>query len=135
MKRLMMVAGGIMAASAVLLYFAYPFLEARYQREMDGIRQAHAHQIADAILDFAAKTGRLPFQQQAGDEPFMVLTRRAIASRSANCCTNVRTPAPRVSLDGGSDLQAAMRRGRLAEQLLHLVTVLSVGFIPNVSLL
>lgn len=57
----------------VLVYFVYPFLDAKYQRDMDPIRQKHAHAIADVIREFADKTGHLPFQEQAEEKPFMVL--------------------------------------------------------------
>ena len=69
-----LVGGGIAATLAVaLLYFAYPLLEANYQRQTDAIRKNHAHQIADLIREFADKTGHLPFQEHAAQKPFMVI--------------------------------------------------------------
>lgn len=73
MKKLVIILGGIVAIVAVLIYSAYPIMEAKYQQDMDPIRRNHAHQIADVIREFADKTGHLPFQEQAEDQPFMVL--------------------------------------------------------------
>ena len=73
MKKLLFVTGGLVAIIAVLIYFAYPYLEAKYQQDMDLVRRDHAQQIADVIREFADKTGYLPFQDQAEDQPFMVL--------------------------------------------------------------
>ena len=73
MKKLLIFTGALVAIIAVLIYFAYPFLDAKYQQDMDPIRRDHAHQIADVIREFADQTGHLPFQEQAKDEPFMVL--------------------------------------------------------------
>jgi mRNA-degrading endonuclease HigB of HigAB toxin-antitoxin module len=61
------------ALAIVLLYFAYPSLEADYQRHMDPIRKSHARQIADLVREFADKTGHLPFQEHAAKKPFMVI--------------------------------------------------------------
>jgi hypothetical protein len=73
MTKLLIIIGGVVAITAVLGYFAYSFLEAKYQRDMDPIRRDHARQIADVIREFADKTGHLPFQEQAKERPFMVL--------------------------------------------------------------
>ncbi len=73
MKKLLIITAGAIGFLGVFVYLAYPFLEAGYQRDMDVIRRKHAHQIADLIREFANKTGYLPFQEQAKDEPFMIL--------------------------------------------------------------
>lgn len=62
-----------MAFIAAFSYFAYPILDAEYLRGMDPIQRNHAHLIADVIREFADKTGHLPFQEQAKEQPFMVL--------------------------------------------------------------
>ena len=73
MKKLLIISGSLVAIVVALIYFAYPLLDAQYQRDMDLIRRDHAHQIADVIREYAEKTGHLPFQEQAEDRPFMVL--------------------------------------------------------------
>lgn len=69
----MIIAGCLVLFIGALIYFAYPALDAKYQRDMDPIRQEHAHQIADLIREFSDKTGHLPFQEQANEQAFMVL--------------------------------------------------------------
>ncbi|GAB5404412.1 MAG: hypothetical protein Aurels2KO_26430 [Aureliella sp.] len=73
MKKLLIIPGALVGGVLVLIYFAYPLLDARYQHDMDSIRQDDAHQIAYLIREFADKTGNLPFQEQAKHKPFMVL--------------------------------------------------------------
>ena len=73
MKKLLVVIVGVIAVLALLLYIFYPSLESRYQSDMDPIRRNHAHEIVEIIQEFADKAGHLPFQEQAKDQPFMVL--------------------------------------------------------------
>ncbi len=73
LKKLLLVVLVVSAFVVVLMYFAYPFLEANYQRNMDPIRKNDARQIADLIREFTDKTGHLPFQEHAAKKPFMVI--------------------------------------------------------------
>ena len=73
MKKLVVAIVAAAATAVAVAFFAYPAMEGRYQRSMDSIRIAHAHQIADVVREFADKTGHLPFQEHADDKPFMVL--------------------------------------------------------------
>ena len=72
-KRLAIGAAVILGAVAALAFVTYPMLDDGYQKNMDPIRQRHAHEIAAVTKEFLEHAGHLPFQDQAEAKPFMVL--------------------------------------------------------------
>lgn len=73
MRHLLLILLLVVATIIGLLVLAYPVLERGYQMNMDPIRQKHAQQIADVILEYASKTGQLPFEDLASEQAFMVI--------------------------------------------------------------
>lgn len=73
MKKWFGILGIFVVVALLAIYFGYQFLDSRYQRDMDEVRRSHANQIADVIREYAEKTGALPFQDVAQEQPFMVL--------------------------------------------------------------
>lgn len=68
-------------ASAVVLAAcgAYRTADLSYQRAHDPIRRAHADSIVALIIEYAAAAeGRIPFQERAASQPFMVVIGRSI---------------------------------------------------------
>ncbi len=55
------------------LCFAYLTLDARYQKDMDVVRQKDAQQIIKLVQEYTDKTGHLPFQEHTAEKPVMVL--------------------------------------------------------------
>lgn len=51
----------------------YLRLDARYQKDMDVVRQKDAQQIFKLVQEYTEKAGHLPFQEHTADKPFMVL--------------------------------------------------------------
>lgn len=52
---------------------AYRVADARYQKDMDVVRQKDAQEIFALVQEYANKTGHLPFQDIAADKPLMVI--------------------------------------------------------------
>ena len=75
----------LLTAAAVTLLFCllsvalYPVLDRGYQRNMDPIRRRHADAIVRLVMEYAEKTGHLPFEDSARESPFRVLIGHSVA--------------------------------------------------------
>ncbi len=66
---LVIAATGLMGLACV----AYTVLDAKYQKDMDVVRQKDAQEIFALVQEYTNKTGHLPFQDIAVDKPLMVI--------------------------------------------------------------
>jgi len=74
----------VLAIAAPFAFKAiYRAMDASYQESADRTRTKHADEIASLVFEYAEETGKLPFQDQSKDTPFMVLIGRSEQAEDA----------------------------------------------------